>query len=71
MSTDESEKIATLTERMDQLIARLDRFEQTSGNHYVTKAEFEPVRMVVYSMVGICLMAVIGGLLAMVIVKHT
>ena len=38
-------------------------------SHYVTKAEFDPVRNIVYGMVGVILLAVIGALVALVIAK--
>lgn len=34
---------------------------------FVTKDQFEPVRLVVYGLVGVLLLAVIGALLALVI----
>ena len=38
-------------------------------NKYVTKSEFEPVRNLVYGMVAIILVAVVGALIALVIIK--
>lgn len=35
---------------------------------YLTKVEFEPVKKVVYGLVSIILIAVVGGLLALVII---
>ena len=37
--------------------------------HYVTKAEFDPVRNIVYGMVGVILLAVIGALVTLVVRK--
>lgn len=37
--------------------------------HYITKAEFEPVRNIVYGMVGVILLAVIGALVTLVVRK--
>ena len=36
-------------------------------NLYITKSEFDPVKKVVYGLVGIILIAVAGGLLSLVI----
>ena len=38
-------------------------------SHYVTKEQFEPVRNIVYGMVGIILVAVIGALITLVVRK--
>ena len=38
-------------------------------SHYVTRAEFDPVRNIVYGMVGVILLAVIGALITLVITK--
>lgn len=36
---------------------------------YITRQEFEPVKRVVYGLVGLILIAVVGGLLALIIQK--
>ena len=38
-------------------------------NKYVTKTEFEPVRNLVYGLVAIILVAVVGALIALVIIN--
>jgi len=38
-------------------------------NDYVTKEEFEPVKKLVYGLVGIILLTVVGALLAVIIVQ--
>jgi formate-dependent nitrite reductase cytochrome c552 subunit len=36
---------------------------------YVTKAEFEPIRKIVYGMVSMILVAVVGALISFVVLK--
>jgi hypothetical protein len=36
---------------------------------YVSKDEFEPVRRIVYGLVGLILVAVVGALISLVVVK--
>ena len=67
MSTDESEKVSTLTERIDNLIDRIDRFEEVADSQFVRRAEFEPIKLLAYGGVGIVLATVVGALLTLVI----
>lgn len=69
MSTDEKEGISVLTERIDNLIERLDRFEETAKTQFVTSAQFDPVQKIVYGLVGLALTAVGSGVIALVL-KH-
>lgn len=48
------------------ILARFDDLPKT----YVTLAEFRPVKSIVYGAVGLILMAVMGALIALVIVKN-
>jgi len=58
-------KIEKLTEQVSQL--------RENTNRYVSRDEFEsrmkPLERIVYGMVGIILIAVIGALVALVVVK--
>lgn len=38
-------------------------------NDYVTRSDFEPVRKIVYGMVGVILITVVGAVLALVVVN--
>ena len=40
-----------------------------NSERYVSKVEFEPVQKIVYGMVGIILVAVIGALVALVVMR--
>ena len=47
----------------------ITKVEKMLEEKYVPKAEFEPVRMIVYGMVGIILVAVIVAVIALVVRK--
>ena len=68
MSTEESEKISVLTERITHLIERLDRFEEIAEARFVTRVEFTPVQKLVYGCVGIALSLVVAGVLGLALV---
>lgn len=57
-----AERFARLEERTRALEQRMDRSDEDS----VTKDQFEPVRMVVYSLVGTILLSTIAAVLALV-----
>jgi len=67
MSSDEREKINVLIERIDNLTERLERFEEVADRHFVTRAEFWPVRALVYGSVGIVLVAVVSAAVTLVV----
>ena len=46
---------------------KMDALDTKMNNNYVSKEEFEPVKNIVYGLVGIILIAVIGALLALVV----
>ncbi len=45
----------------------IERFRKEVKDTYVTKTEFKPVRVLVYGLVGLILMAVGGALVAQVV----
>jgi hypothetical protein len=67
MSAEEIAKISALTERIDNLIYRLDRFEAVADAQFVRRAEFSPVEKLVYGGVGIVLSAVVVASLALIL----
>jgi hypothetical protein len=67
MSVEENEKVSVLTERIDNLIERLDKFEEIAETRFVTKVEFSPVQKLVYGGTGIVLSLVIAAVLGAVI----
>ena len=67
MSAEETEKVSVLTERIENLIERLDKFEEIAETRFVTRAEFSPVQKLVYGGAGIMLSLVLVALLGIVI----
>jgi uncharacterized protein YacL len=67
MSTEESEKVSVLTERIDNLIERLDKFEELAQARFVMRVEFAPVQRLVYSGVGLVLSLVLAALMGVAI----
>jgi hypothetical protein len=56
-----------MLEKLEQKIdSRFDRIEE----QFVRKSEFEPIKAVVYGMVGLILLSVLGAMVA-VVVKST
>lgn len=68
MSTEENEGVGILSERIKNLIDRLDRFETTTLTHFVTREEFSPIKKLVYGGVALVLTSVAGALLALIFV---
>lgn len=52
-------KMTDVQVRLARIETKLDEIKQ----HYVTKEEFKPVRLVVYGFVGLVLTGVLGGIL--------
>lgn len=70
MSAEETEKVSVLTERIDNLIERLDKFEEIAETRFVTRVEFTPVQKLVYGGAGIVLSLVLAALLGVVILHR-
>ena len=58
--------IANNISHMAQDIVEIKAIFVNMKNFYVTLDEFKPVRMIVYGMVGVVLLAVLGALVALV-----
>ena len=68
MTKDESETLAVLANDVAHIKADIAEIKQSMINSYITRVEFEPVKKVVYGLVTIVLIAVVGALVALVIV---
>ena len=67
MSAEENEKVSVLTERIDNLMERLDKFEEIAETRFVTRVEFSPVQKLVYGGAGMVLSLVMAAVLSLVI----
>lgn len=61
--------IATLSGQVATAIRDLDDLKRMIRSDFVTRAELDPIKRLVYGVVGLILTAVIGGLLGLVILK--
>lgn len=61
--------LVTLSLGMKNLVSEFETFKVETNNIYVTKMELEPIRKIVYGMVGLILTAFGIGLVALVINK--
>lgn len=55
-----AERVANIDKKVDEINIKLDA-------HYVTKDEFEPIRMLVYGMAGLILTGVVIALISLVL----
>ena len=65
--------LARIDERTKSIAENLERLEKQTADQfklYVTKTEFWPVKTIVYSAVAIILMAVLGAVVTLVVVRH-
>jgi uncharacterized phage infection (PIP) family protein YhgE len=62
-------QIAVIGEKVDNIQSKVTSIESKLEGHYVTKEEFDPVKKIVYGLVSVVLLAVIGAIMALVIIK--
>lgn len=61
--------LARIDERTKTTEEKITHIEEKLDSNYVTKDEFRPVKQLVYGFVGVVLLAVVGALVALVIIK--
>ncbi len=61
------ERTASILREVGQLRTDLAAHEAVTRATYVTRAEFRPIRSVIYGLVGLTLTSVGGGVLALVL----
>jgi len=62
-----TERVATLIERIAAVQEDVKEIKASLKDEYVCRNEFAPVRNVVYSFIGVILIAVIGALVTLVV----
>jgi hypothetical protein len=67
--TSKKEESAVLLTKLEYIRQDIEEIKTTLRSDYVKHAEFLPVRNLVYGLVGLILMAVVGALLGLVILK--
>ncbi len=56
-----------ITVKLDYIQRDIKEIKERLEDEYVTRQEFQPIKNIVYGMVGIILMSVIGALLALIL----
>ena len=59
--------IALVQQDISYMKDKLDGVDQKISTHYVSREEFEPIKKIVYGMVGLVLVAVVGALVSLVV----
>lgn len=60
---------AVILNKLENLNDKVDTISDKIEKNYVTQDQFEPVKKIVYGLVGIILFGVVGAILALVINK--
>lgn len=67
--TDSKTDLAVIKEKVETMKSGIERIESRLERSYVTKEEFDPVKKIVYGLVGLILVAVVTALIALIIRK--
>lgn len=59
--------LAVIQNDLTYIKEKLNAVDTKVSSHYVSKEEFEPVKKIVYGLVGLILVAVVGALVALVV----
>lgn len=62
-------KIAVIANNIDYLKSEVIEIKTMIGKNFVTRDEFEPVKKIVYGLVTLILVAVVGGIMALLFKK--
>lgn len=60
-------KLAVIQNDLTYIKEKMNTIDTKVSNHYVSKDEFEPIKKIVYGVVGLILVAVVGALVALVV----
>lgn len=61
--------IAVMSEQIKYIVEKVEAIERKVDAQYVTKVEFEPIKKIVYGLVGLILVTVVGAVLALVVIR--
>jgi hypothetical protein len=62
-------KLAVIQNDLNYIKEKLASVENKVSSNYVSKQEFDPVKIIVYGLVGLILVAVVGALISLVVRK--
>lgn len=60
-------KLAVIQNDITYIKDKLNSVDNKVSSHYVSKEEFEPIKKIVYGLVGLILVAVVGALVSLVV----
>ena len=67
--SNDSFDMGQLVEKVSNIDIKTDRIEQKLEMHYVTQDQFEPVKRIVYGLVGVVLLTVAAAIMAIILKK--
>lgn len=62
-------KLALMANNIEHIKSRVEKIDEKLDNDYVTHIEFEPIKKIVYGLVSLTLVAVVGAIIGLVIIK--
>lgn len=60
-------RMALIQNDIGYIKKQVDAIDEKVSEHYVSRVEFEPIRRIVYGLVGIILVAVAGAVVSLVL----
>ena len=67
MSPDTAKQIGEIKIHMDYVKKKVDDIDDKLDTDYVTYKEFQPIKTLVFGFTGLILVAVVGGIMALII----
>jgi len=67
MSANDQTKLAVIATDISYMKEKLTRIDSQLLGNFVTKEEFEPIKKIVYGLVGLILVGVVGAILALIL----
>jgi hypothetical protein len=65
--TSDEVKLAVIQTDINYIKDKLNSVDQKVSTHYITREEFEPIKKIVYGLVGLILVAVVGAVVSLVV----
>ena len=62
-------KLAVISKTLEYIKEELDEIKEKLDSHYVTRTEFDPIKKIVYGIVGSVLLGVVAALISLVIMR--
>lgn len=62
-------RVALVQQDVKYIKDGFDKLDEKISAHYVTKEEFDPVKKIVYGLVGLILITVVGSIVSLVLIR--